>query len=366
MLMRLNVHFNTLLIIIPFFALTACKEIQLPGDETHPTPDPLFLCSFNIQFVGVERIRDNETLAQILNQEGCDLVAVQELVAMPDLRALPSSPHYGQQEITSFPDGTLHRPLDRATNFFLAMYEVGYDGFILSEEDTSRTNRKHQNSTGTEYWVTFYRKSRLTFADDLPHGFLSDDLRENPIWDRVPYAFAFRNIEETFDFVLISTHLRHGSGREDYDRRAGELHGIKAWIDEMKKINSERDYIILGDMNIQGAEELHTITPKGYVPLNTDAQHMTNTNLNGPMPYDHVMISPNYTKEIPTINNFFVLDLIELARPFWQKHIDLAVNSVGPPPPYPGDPYTHNLFRRYFSDHHPIGFWALPTHTDRD
>jgi endonuclease/exonuclease/phosphatase family metal-dependent hydrolase len=43
----------------------------------------LKVCSFNIQFLGTFKTRDNEGLARILREEGCDVAVIQELDAPP-------------------------------------------------------------------------------------------------------------------------------------------------------------------------------------------------------------------------------------------------------------------------------------------
>ena len=47
----------------------------------------------------------------------------------------------------------------------------------------------------------------------------------------------------------------------------------------------------------------------------------------------------------PIFIDVFVLDLFDLMKEYWTST-----------DPYPGDPYDHNLFRQYYSDHHPIVF----------
>ena len=58
------------------------------------------------------------------------------------------------------------------------------------------------------------------------------------------------------------------------------------------------------------------------------------------------MYSTTDTTEIDTVFDIEVIDLIEDMRPFWDE-----ANGD-----YPGDPYDHNAFRGYYSDHHPVVF----------
>ncbi|HRK06612.1 MAG TPA: endonuclease/exonuclease/phosphatase family protein [Pseudobdellovibrionaceae bacterium] len=350
--------------IVTLLVLSACSRPgQTPSQEGVGTPPPLpphtlselKICSFNIQFLGNSSLRDNEALARMLKQADCDAVVVQELVAPPDLRLLKGSPHFGAAEPPRFPDSNkLMNGSEKSTKFFLAMEAEGYADFVLSEEDTGPGAVLHINSSATEWWVTFYRRDRMTPAADLPQGYLSSQRAGNAKFDRVPYATAFRSLDQNFDFVLISTHLRPGARREDALRRKQELEGIAEWIDEASKSSPERDFIILGDMNIESGPELAQATPAGFVSLNTESRFMTNTNVAGPKPYDHVMVNPRFTPEVPVVGNFTVLNLIELMRPFWKL-----------PTAFPGEPYIHNIFRMYYSDHHPVRFVAqLPVRDD--
>jgi hypothetical protein len=117
---------------------------------------------------------------------------------------------------------------------------------------------------------------------------------------------------------------------------------------------SEKDFIILGDMNIYNTKELVKATPEGFLSLNDECRP-TNTNLNSPQPYDHVMYRQQYTKEMDTDFDIVVIVLIKEMNPLW--NLDA---------PYPGDPYDHNKFRKYFSDHHPVVFKLTVSEADDD
>lgn len=307
-----------------------------PGDGaliTLPAPQPalatgsdqISVCSFNVQFLGNSRSRDDQSLAEVVAP--FDIVVVQELV---------SPPFPGR-----FPDGTPYKPDAESAEFFLAMQDLGFQ-WILSEEDTGTGDTIHRNGSSTEWWVAFYRPERVEIADDLPHGFLASDRSNHFHYERVPYAFAFRTPDRKLDFVLISVHLQPGSGRKETARRAEELHAISEWIHSRGQ--AEHDFIILGDMNIEDAEELAEATPPGFVSLNNECRP-TNTNVNGPKPYDHVMFSTTYTTEIDRAYDMHVVNLLEELRDNWTSS-----------EPYPGQPYDHNEFRKFYSDHHPVDF----------
>ena len=82
---------------------------------------------------------------------------------------------------------------------------------------------------------------------------------------------------------------------------------IAAWIDYHDEV--ERDFVILGDMNIEDAGELAEVTPHGFVSLNNECQP-TNTNVSGPKPYDHVMVNRAFTTEATWISGLQVIDLV--------------------------------------------------------
>ncbi len=97
-------------------------------------------------------------------------------------------------------------------------------------------------------------------------------------------------------------------------------------------------------------------TPAGFISLNDECVP-TNTNVNGPKPYDHVMYNIAYTKEIDEDFDFKVVDLIVAMKTFWEES---STDS------YPGDPYSHNEFRKYYSDHHPVLFMMTIPENDDD
>lgn len=302
---------------------------------TETAAETIRVCSFNIQFLGNSNDRDDPALASIL--DGYDIVLIQELV---------SPPYAG-----FFPDGTPFNPDDQSAEFFDEMVALGFD-YVLSEEDTGTGDTIHRNGSSTEWWVAFYDPDTIDVAGDLPGGFLADDRSNHPDYERVPYAFPFRATDNPADFVLISVHLKPGSSSSSKSRRKHELAAIGTWIDNNDA--TEKDFLIVGDMNIENATELSDATPTGFLSLN-DEGRATNTNVNGPKPYDHAMYRAADTTEVSTTFDMAVVDLIAAMQPHW-------VSSD----PYPGDPYDHNTFRRYYSDHHPVVFELTLPATDDD
>lgn len=332
----------------PSSPATPAESSLLPSEPTTSEPQPatsvvsestlaagdsLFICSFNIQFLGNFKDRDNKALANILTDY--DIVVIQELVAPP----------YGG----TFPDGDPYKPDAEAAKFFDAMDSLGFK-YVLSEEDTGSGNKLHVNSSSTEWFVVFFRSARVGVLSDLPSGFLAADRSNHDDYERVPYAFAFRTADAKLDFVLISVHLKPDSGPANRARRKHELNAIAAWIDANDEI--EKDFIILGDMNIQDVAELADTTPRDFVSLNDECR---STNTQDNKPYDHVMFNPRFTTEIDQGFDMVVVNLVKTMKKFW------AASG-----PYPGDPYDHNRFRQHYSDHHPVVFRMIVPEVDDD
>ena len=297
--------------------------------------EKLTICSFNIQFLGSSPNRDNETLANVVKDY--DIVVIQELVATPVK--------------IEFPEKTLNQDSESA-EFFKAMENLGFK-YWMSEEDTGTGDKNHYNSNRTEFFVTFYKDDKVKIITDIPHGFIAEDRTNNMCYERVPYAFAFRTLDDNSDFVLISVHLQPGSGYKDRNRRQQELACIADWIYQSE--SPEKDFIILGDMNIYNSKELNKNTPAGFISLNDECRKTTTINTND-YPYDHVMYRPRYTKEIDTEFDMQVIDLDEAVKLSWNK-----------PEEYPGGAnYDHNEFRKYYSDHRPIVFKMIIPAVDDD
>ncbi len=320
------------IIILVIFGLVifGCFEEEIDTNNTDAEnnvikPDTLTICTFNIQFLGNFKKRDDHALADIL--KNYDIIVIQELI---------SPPYPGV-----FPDSSNFRPDLESAEFFDEMLNNGFQ-YILSEEDTGTNDNNHLNNTATEWWVSFYKPDKVKVAEDLPNGFLAEDRTNHDDYERVPYAFGYRSLNDSIDFVLISVHLKPEDNDESIIRRKQELTAIKKWIDDNDEV--EKDFIILGDMNIYNYEELMNAIPEGFVSLNDECIR-TNTS-ETPRPYDHVMYNPEFTTEIDSLFDMKVIDLIEVMQDHWNLE-----NGD-----YPGDPYDHNTFKQYYSDHHPVKF----------
>ena len=299
--------------------------------------ESLTICSFNIQFLGHFKKRDDTALSKIL--EDYDIVVIQELIAPPCEG--------------KYPDNTEYKADAESKEFFDEMKSLGFK-HVLSEEDTGTGDDIHKSGPATEWWGCFYKPDKVKEAEDLPSGFLAEDRSNHDDYERVPYAFAFRTADDNLDFVLISVHLMPNGAGSKKARRKHELETIAAWIDEKDEV--EKDFIILGDMNIEDKEELADATPSGFVSLN-DECIPTNTNVNNPKPYDHVMYNSAHTSEVDEDFDLEVINLIDVMKSNWEQ------SQTGL---YPGDPYDHDSFRQYYSDHHPVLFRMTVPESDDD
>ena len=317
-----------------------------------PAPGTVTIASFNIKWVGYyDKERDDEGLVDLV--KACDVVVIQELVAPPDFTKVGMPVNWPEDRGMRYPNGDPLRFDDGATQFFSAMRKVGFDKFMLSEEDTGPGDRNHKNSAATEWFVAFYKSARLKSRGGpdtkcLPSsGFIANDLTANADYERVPFAFWFKTKSGTeMDFVLVSVHLQPDAGRKPRARRKQELGAIARYIErEAHGQGKEKDWFILGDMNIQSCKELAEVLPARFKSLNDECRDTVPSVMN--RPYDHVMYRPDLTQAVDSHYDMVVIDLVQSVRHRW---------SVVGDGPYPGEPYKSRIFPKYFSDHNPINF----------
>ncbi len=287
--------------------------------------DTLNICSFNIQFLGHFKDRNNEFLAEVLSP--FDIVVIQEMVAPPMDGVYPNGLAY-KQDLES-------------ASFVKEMTKQGFQ-YWLSEEDTG-PSRNHLVSTASEWWISFYRPDKVIPDSSRAYGFLSKIRAANPTFERVPYAFPFSSIDGTSNFTLISTHLRPGDGSEDIKKRNQEINGVVDWI--KKQTESNRDYYLLGDCNIYTQSELKPFSEIEFNSLNSDF-HSTNTkmyeDISKGKAYDHVFYTKHCAEEILP-SSFTVVDLFGLVQKAGMTYT----------------PYNHDQFRTTFSDHVPISYQII-------
>lgn len=338
--------------------------------------DHLSVCTWNIQWVGHWKAKKNADIANVLRH--CDVAVIQEIVTPPwDVTVVTDGNPATQKTITLKGDV-------ESKAFVDAMKSVGFDGIELSPEDTGPT-RNHINTTASEWYAIFFKSQKAEIAKNLPNGFLSAPLAANPVYSRVPYAFGIRarhNGKPSVDMVLISVHL-HATGdneptRRCKARRIREFHFINQWITERKEqhVSQEKDYFVLGDMNIEDLEEVEAFMGQSPTWLKTetakiedetafevpenpaaqmnlrnvrsmnylvDSKDMKGTNLKRDKAYDHVM---HYTTT--TLDLVPTLQIVDLTKTF---HLESFPNA--------------NSFVQAYSDHNPLRF-VITLGADRD
>jgi hypothetical protein len=281
------------------------------------------VCSFNIKFLGMYKNKENAALAAIVKDY--DIVLVQELVA---------SPTKG-----TYPDGKTYKADPEAGAFFEAMAPY-FPAHVLSVEDTGK-GTLHSSGSTTDWFTAFYKPNKVSLANDLPTGFIAEQRHGNPDFDRVPCAFGFRTPSGKLDFVLVSVHLHQGTGASKAQTRKNELQHIADWVATKDAV--EKDFLVVGDMNIQSKQELEADLPQGYASLNSACAA---TNVAGSKPFDQVMYRPDYTADEVSGYTFKVRKLLSLLPPL----ADLCHDSLPVP-------LTHFAgFDYRFSDHNPVVF----------
>ncbi|WP_345984790.1 hypothetical protein WCX49_09170 [Sulfurimonas sp. HSL-1656] len=274
--------------------------------------------SFNIKWLGYSSIRDNEGIANLMSNGQRDVIFVQEVVAPPvDVYISTEEAIKGDPEVKAF---------------FDAMTDQGYD-YVLSEEDTGTGENIHNNSSATEWFVAFYKADKLTL---IASGYLAADRSNNIDYERVPYYFTFK-ANDGLDFTAISVHLKPNKDNVSTNRRYHELKSIVSWVFSQASLAPERDFIIVGDMNVYDCDILSERVDALFSLANVEC---ANSNLKMTEPYDQVLYIKNYTQ----INNYRVINLYET----------FELNSSVP---------TNEVIARY-SDHHPIFFTIVGSGDD--
>ena len=289
--------------------------------------EELKICSFNIQFLGHFKNKENKTLAKFLNPY--DIVVIQEMVAPPTNGM--------------YSDKTPYKKDIESASFVKEMASVGFKHW-LSTNDTGPT-KNQTASTASEWWIVFFRPNKVLADSSRFYGFISSPLSGNLSYERVPFAFPFQSVNEKTTFTLIPVHLKPGNRKEDQIRRQEELKNIFNWTASQKEKN--KDFFVLGDCNIYKLEEFISFEKDGYFSLNKGCLP-TNTKLYESLkkgkPYDHVFYN-NFSKEDIKKNSFKVVDIRKELLKMNASNVVI--------------PYDHKSFRTRYSDHLPISFELL-------
>jgi len=299
-------------------AFSTCAQTQI---------DTIEICSFNIQFLGHFKSRDNYSLAKILSPY--DIVVLQEMVAPPINGIFPS-------------DSTKFKADKESADFVIEMEKQGFS-YWLSSEDTGPT-KNHTNSSASEWWITFYRSEIIIPDSARYYGFLDTTLLASSLFERVPFCMPFKSISGSSTFSLISLHLKPGNSVANRVRRSDELNSLFAWVRKQKENN--KDFILLGDCNIYKKEEFIGFESDSIYSLNRNCVSSNTKLYEDPKkgkPYDHVFYNENSKEEI-IVSSFKVVDLMK------------SLKDIAPERVFPYEIYEHNSFRTRFSDHLPVSF----------
>lgn len=293
--------------------------------------DTLTICSFNIQFLGHYKSRDNEGLSKVLSHY--DIVVVQELVAPPV---------HGV-----FPNGEVYEADPESSAFVDEMVDEGFL-YWLSSEDTGPT-KNHSNTTASEWFITFYKADKVQPDSSRYYGFIDNNLVANNVYQRVPFVFPFKTSDKT-SFSLVSVHLIPGEGKEARTQRSKELETLFSWPNSIKEDN--RDFFVLGDFNIYGQEEFEQFKKDSIFSLNDACSNTVSKAYEDEIrgkPYDHVFYYPESNEDI-LMNTFKVIDLWGILRKLYPDDTKLQF-------------FDYQNFKQRYSDHLPIEFKII---TGRD
>lgn len=177
------------------------------NDSTAQEADRIKIASFNIQIFGQSKIKNQEimkTISRIVKEY--DLIAIQEVRSK-------------KQDIIP---ALLSYVNDADTN---------YDYIISKRLGTTNIKEQYAFVYNTKT-VSFIPNSSYTVRD-------SQDL-----FEREPFVASFRS--GNFDFIIINNHIDPGLAKK-------ELKQLSVVINDIYDSSSEKDVIVLGDMNADGS-----------------------------------------------------------------------------------------------------------------
>lgn len=191
-----------------FFILSGCCMLGRKVPVAPPVaPQTIKIASFNIQMLGQSKLRDAEvmrTLASIVRQ--FDLVAIQEVRSSSD-SILP--------------------------NFLSFINDDTYTYDYLISGRLGRSSSKEQ-------YAFVYNFKTVSIIPG--NTYVVDDPED--VFEREPYVAYFRS--GGFDFKAVNVHLKP-------EHVSQELSGLSNVIDSLFDSYPEKDILVLGDMNADGA-----------------------------------------------------------------------------------------------------------------
>ncbi|KPK41685.1 MAG: hypothetical protein AMJ78_04870 [Omnitrophica WOR_2 bacterium SM23_29] len=176
-------------------------------DSAAQEADHIRIASFNIQIFGQSKIKKREvmeTLAKIIKKY--DLVAIQEVRSIKQ-NVIPTLLSYVNDASTR------------------------YDYIISKRLGTTDTK---------EQYAFVYNTETISLIPDS--SYVVRDTRD--LFEREPFVTSFRS--GNFDFIIINNHI-------DPDYVKKELRQLTIVINNIYNASSEKDIIVLGDMNADGS-----------------------------------------------------------------------------------------------------------------
>ena len=256
--------------------------------------------------------------------------------------------HYITEVLSQFDLIGVTEVRDDITDLGRVMDILGPDwGVVFSDFNADRAgNRERMAYLYDERAVTF---TGLAAEADPPRkknrktGIYEPTIQ----WWRNPFMASFRS--GNFDFILLSVHIRWGSGA---DARIPPLKELAKWIEKRRKERHviDKDIIIMEDFNIPKLDVpvFQAITSKGLTIPDVLRAREHGSNLKGNARYDQILHYRRHTKTFTDVGG--VLDFF---KDDWE--------SLFPPASYPGMDKTQ--FTYQMSDHLPL--WVqLDTWTD--
>ncbi|HSF96374.1 MAG TPA: endonuclease/exonuclease/phosphatase family protein [Thermohalobaculum sp.] len=113
-------------------------------------------------------------------------------------------------------------------------------------------------------------------------------------WWRSPYMASF--VAGNFDFMLVATHIRWGSGEDD---RMEEIEALAQWISKRVKEKGafDRDIIACGDFNIPSVKSdlYKAFSSRGWTMPRSIIEGSKGSNLEAKKRYDQILYNSKFT-----------------------------------------------------------------------
>jgi len=271
-----------------FVVASACAALATAGmaplTGAVQAPAQLRIGSWNIEHLGDPKARrasgegvlqQPKDLARYIRHANLDLLAVQEITA--DAAAPEGFPKkYRTNSILTKTFGELNKSAGQEWRHILFPK--------MKPADTSQW-------VGVAWNSSVVKPVGNIFQVPVSHARSSQDSNR---WDRNLHAMMFSAGKGKTDFVVLVVHLK-ASASASYAKHRGEEIGefVKKTADLHKAFPGEKDFIVLGDTNIQNADEpaLAALEKAGFQDLNkTDLDTHT---AKGVQPFSRVFVPKN-------------------------------------------------------------------------